>query len=172
MSHFHSGKSFAEAVRSKFIAPEDLVAKVDFLRSQGKTIATLNGSFDLLHAGHLEMIYQASLQADILIVGLNTDRSIAEYKSPTRPIISLEYRMQMMGSLAMVDYVTFFDELDPRQMLKKIRPDVHVNGSEYGQNCIEASTVQEGGGRVHIVSLVPGLSTSQIIHKILTVCGS
>jgi len=172
VSHFHNGKSFTEAVRSKFIAPEDLVVKVDLLRSQGKTIATLNGSFDLLHAGHLEMIYQASLQADILIVGLNTDRSIAAYKSPTRPIISLEYRMQMMGALTMVDYVTFFDELDPREMLKKIRPDVHVNGSEYGENCIEASTVQEAGGRIHIVSLVPGLSTSQIIHKILTVCGS
>lgn len=172
MSHSLKGSCFAEAIRSKFIAPDALASKVEALKSQGKTIATLNGSFDLLHAGHLEMIYQASLQADILIVGLNTDRSIQEYKSPKRPIISLENRLQMMAALYMVDYVTFFDELDPREMLKKIKPHVHVNGSEYGENCIEASTVQEGGGRIHIVSLVPGLSTSQIITKILQVCGS
>jgi D-glycero-beta-D-manno-heptose 1-phosphate adenylyltransferase len=75
--------------------------------------------------------------------------------------------MQMMGALAMVSYVTYFDELDPRAILQKIGPDVHVNGAEYGANCIEAEVVKQRGGRVHIVSLVPGLSTSQIIQKIV-----
>lgn len=136
----------------------------------GKTIATLNGSFDLMHAGHLEMIYQASLQADVLILALNTDRSIQQYKSPLRPIIPLEFRLRMMAALEMVDYVTWFDETDPRQILSLIKPNVHVNGAEYGENCIEAEVVKSYGGKIHIVSLVPGLSTSQIIKKIVDTC--
>jgi D-glycero-beta-D-manno-heptose 1-phosphate adenylyltransferase len=163
--------SFAQAIRRKYLEPQDLQASVGKLKQEGKKIATLNGSFDLLHAGHLEMIYQASLQADVLIVGLNTDRSIQEYKSPLRPIIPLEYRLQMMAALEMVDYVTWFDETDPRNMLRKICPHVHVNGAEYGENCIEAEVVKAGGGRVHIVQLVPGLSTSGIIRKIIDTCG-
>jgi rfaE bifunctional protein nucleotidyltransferase chain/domain len=163
-------KSYKEAYLAKIILPHEIEEKANALKAEGKTIATLNGSFDLLHAGHLEIIYQASLQADALIVALNTDRSIKEYKSPSKPIISLEYRAQMMCALEMVSYVTWFDETDPRQLLKKITPHVHVNGAEYGENCIEAEVVKEGGGRIHIVSLVPGLSTSEIIKKICNTC--
>lgn len=163
---------FSGYIEKKIVEPHSLEDLVKKIRLEKKTIATLNGSFDLLHAGHLEMIYQASLQADVLFVALNTDRSIQEYKSPKRPIIPLRQRMEMMASLSFVGYVTYFDELDPRDVLRKIRPDVHVNGAEYGENCIEASTVLECGGRVHIVSLVPGLSTSEIIKKIVSVCGS
>jgi rfaE bifunctional protein nucleotidyltransferase chain/domain len=163
-------KSFGEAISSKRVAREDLGYLVASVRERGQTIATLNGSFDLLHAGHLEMIYQASLQADVLIVALNTDASIKRYKSIDRPIISLEDRQRMMAALSMVDYVTEFDENDPRAILEIIKPDVHVNGSEYGQNCVEADIVKKGGGRVHIVSLVPGLSTSNIIEKIKRIC--
>lgn len=157
--------------KTKCIAPDCIEEKVTALRQSGKTIATLNGSFDLLHAGHLEMIGQASCQADILIVALNTDASIQKYKSPLRPIIALEYRLQMMAALEQVDFVTWFDETDPRQILSQIKPDVHVNGAEYGENCIEAEVVRAHGGRIHIVALVPGLSTSKIIQKIVDTCG-
>ena len=136
------------------------------LREQGVQIASLNGSFDLLHAGHLEMIYQASLQGDVLVVALNTDRSIQEYKSPLRPIVTLLHRMQMIGALEMVDFVTYFDEVDPRAILQEIMPHVHVNGVEYAPRCIESEVVESYGGRVHFVDLVPGLSTSHIISKI------
>lgn len=119
-----------------------------------------------MHAGHLEIIYQASLVADILIVALNSDSSIKKYKSPNRPIIPLEERLKMMAALQFVDYVTWFDETDPIALLEKIKPDVHVNGAEYGAKCIEADTVKKHGGRVEIVQLVPGLSTSEIIKKI------
>lgn len=163
--------SFVENIQRKWIVPEKLAQKVQELKSLGKKIVTLNGSFDLLHAGHLEMIYQASLQGDVLIIGLNTDESIQQYKSTLRPIVPLEYRKQMLSALEFVDYVTWFSEIDPREMLKKICPHVHVNGAEYGENCIEAETVLEGGGRIHIVSLVPGLSTSQMIRKIVDLCG-
>ena len=163
--------TFQEAIQVKWIDPLLIEDKISLLRAAGKRIATLNGSFDLMHAGHLEIIYQASLQADILIVALNTDRSIQQYKSPLRPIIPLQDRLQMMAALEMVDYVTWFDETDPRALLSRIRPDVHVNGAEYKENCIEAETVTSCGGRLHLVQLIPGLSTSQIIKKIVAVCG-
>lgn len=161
-------ESLNQFIQSKTIEPEHLQSKVDDLKKNGFTIATLNGSFDLMHAGHLEIIYQASLQADKLIVALNSDASIKAYKSPHRPIVALPYRLQLMAALGFVDFVTWFEETDPRSLLTIIRPHVHVNGAEYGENCIEAETVRQYGGRIHIVSLVPGLSTSQLIHKIKT----
>lgn len=161
---------FDDYFAQKWIEPKELEAKVAALKAAGNTIVTLNGSFDLLHAGHLHMIHQASLQGDILIVALNSDSSIQKYKSPKRPIIPLTYRLKMMAAVDFVDYVTSFEETDPRELLKKIKPHVHVNGAEYGINCIEAEVVKENGGRVHIVELVPGLSTSTIIQKIKEVC--
>ena len=155
-----------ESYLNKVIEPANLEDKVKSLKSEGKTIATLNGSFDLLHAGHLHMIYEASKQADVLIVALNTDASIKKYKSIHRPIVPLKYRVQLMTALSFVDYITWFDETDPRKLLEIIKPHVHVNGAEYGLNCIEADTVKAHGGSIHIVDLVPGLSTSQIIKTI------
>lgn len=150
------------------VIPHDQIAeKVKQLRNEKKTIATLNGSFDLLHAGHLQIIYEASQQADVLIVGLNTDSSIQRYKSMDRPIIPLKYRIEMLSALEFVDYVTWFDETDPCALLQEIRPDVHVNGAEYGQNCIEADAVKANGGKLYLVELVPGLSTSYIIKKLV-----
>lgn len=150
----------------KIIDPKSLTVLVEKIRKEGKTISTLNGSFDLLHAGHLEILQQGSCQGDFFLVALNTDHSIRNYKGPLRPIIPLEYRLQLIAALECVDYVTWFDEADPREILTLIKPDVHVNGSEYGDNCIEAEVVKQNGGRIHIVPLVPGLSTSAIIQKI------
>ncbi|MDB6081784.1 MAG: hldC [Chlamydiia bacterium] len=158
--------------KKKWIQPDELEDKVASLRQKGKTIATLNGSFDLLHAGHLHMIFEASKQADILIVALNSDASIKQYKSPLRPIIPLNYRLEMMAALEFVSFVTWFEETDPRALLTKIRPDVHVNGAEYGSNCIEKEVVCNGGGRLHIVQLIDGLSTSRIIKTIESLCAS
>lgn len=155
--------------REKEIDPADLPVLIKKLKADGKTIVTLNGSFDLLHAGHLHMIFEASALADVLIVALNTDASIQQYKSKDRPIIPLAYRMQMMAAIECIDYVTWFNETDPRNLLSIIQPDVHANGSEYGYNCIEAETVKKHGGRVHIISLIPNLSTSQIIEKIRSI---
>lgn len=169
-SVLHSPKSFEEYYLKKWIDPSLIREKVDTLKTQGKTIVTLNGSFDLLHAGHLHIIYEASLQGDVLIVALNTDESIQKYKSPKRPIVPLPYRLRMMAALEFVDFVTCFSETDPRAMLEKIRPDVHINGAEYGSDCIEAETVKRHGGKIHIVSLVPGLSTSNLIKKIVETC--
>jgi len=153
---------------NKIIDPERIDIKCQSIRSQNKTIATLNGSFDLLHAGHLYMIKEAAKQADVLIVALNSDDSIKKYKDIKRPIISLEQRLKMMAALELVDYVTWFNETNPLKFLQKVKPDVHVNGSDYGENCIEAETVKRYGGKLFIVNLIKGLSTSEIIEKIRT----
>ncbi len=146
--------------------PKDLKRKARDLKSNSKTIVTLNGSFDLLHAGHLTIIFEASLLADILIVALNSDSSIKKYKSKNRPIIPLKYRLQMLSALEFVNYVTYFDETDPINILSAIKPNIHVNGSEYGKDCIEADIVKKYGGKIHLVKLKEGLSTTKIIEKI------
>ena len=150
----------------KLIEPQHLEQKCADLRARHLTIATLNGSFDLLHAGHLFIIHQASLQADRLIVALNSDASIQKYKNALRPIIPLQYRLEMISALEFVSYVTWFEETDPCALIEKIRPDVHVNGQEYGENCIEAAAVKACGARLHLVQRIPSLATSAVIEKI------
>jgi len=153
----------------KIVDPFHLAAKVLAIRSNGQTIVTLNGSFDLLHAGHLYILTEAKKQGDCLIVALNSDTSIKAYKNIDRPYIPLIYRLEMLAALACVDYVTWFEETDPRTLLAAIQPDVHVTGVEYGANCVEAETVLRYGGRLHLVDRIPGLATSALIKKIVAV---
>ncbi len=152
--------------KEKIVAPNNIPHLIECLRAEKKRVATINGSFDLLHAGHLYILSKAAEMADVLIVALNSDASIKLYKSPTRPIIPLTYRLEMMAALGFVDFVTWFDETDPINLLKIIKPDVHVNGGEYGSNCIEAQAVAEGGGILHLVDRIDGLSTTEILEKI------
>lgn len=159
-------KLWSEEHLKKVIPPDELKETVTRLKSEGKTIASINGSFDLLHAGHLQILYEASQQADVLIVALNSDTSIQQYKNKDRPIIPLDYRIQLISALEFVNYVTWFHETTPCALLEEIQPNVHVNGAEYGQNCIEADVVRAHGGKIYIVDLVPGLSTSKIVEKI------
>jgi rfaE bifunctional protein nucleotidyltransferase chain/domain len=159
-----------EWLQKKLVEPAHLEEKVALWREAKLKIATLNGSFDLLHAGHLYILHEASKQGDILLVALNSDTSIQKYKSIYRPIIPLKYRLEMMAALEFVDYVTWFEETDPRLVLSKVKPDVHVNGAEYGEKCIEAETVKEYGGKIHLVDRIPSLATSSIVEKIKT-CG-
>jgi rfaE bifunctional protein nucleotidyltransferase chain/domain len=163
-------RSWKDFSQMKIFSSKDLEALLKNQRDLGKTVATLNGSFDLLHAGHLYILYEASKTADILVVALNTDSSIKRYKSPSRPIIPLQERLEMIAALGIVDYVTWFDENDPRELLRCLRPDVHVNGAEYGQHCIEADVVRKCGGRLHLVDRIPGLATSQILSTIRNIC--
>jgi D-beta-D-heptose 7-phosphate kinase/D-beta-D-heptose 1-phosphate adenosyltransferase len=137
------------------------------LRAEGRTIVTINGSFDVLHAGHLHILREARRQGDVLIVGLNSDRSVKSNKGPDRPFVGEADRAKMLLALKDVDYVHIFDEPVPMPFLEQIGPDVHVNGAEYGVDCIEAPTVRAHGGRIHCVERLPGLSTSELIDRIL-----
>jgi len=162
MSHLYQ----PPCLEKKRVEPNDLESLVRSLQGQGLTVATLNGSFDLLHAGHLYILYQAKQQADKLLVALNSDRSIQQYKHPSRPIITLQDRLAMIAAIECVDYVTWFEETDPCAFLEKARPNVHVNGVEYGPDCIEAAVVRKHGGRLHLVDRIPGLATSAVLEKI------
>jgi rfaE bifunctional protein nucleotidyltransferase chain/domain len=136
------------------------------LRAKGKRIVSVNGSFDVLHAGHLHILNEARNSGDILIVGLNSDASVRAYKGPNRPLVPEQQRAEMLLALRVVDYVHIFDEPNPIAFLKELNPDVHVNGAEYGENCIESETVKRGGGRIHLVDRVPGLSTSRLVDML------
>jgi D-beta-D-heptose 7-phosphate kinase/D-beta-D-heptose 1-phosphate adenosyltransferase len=136
------------------------------LRAKGKRIVTLNGSFDILHSGHLHILNEARQQGDVLIVGLNSDASVRSYKGPDRPVVPDRQRAEMLLALRMVDYVHIFDEVDPVAFIEEVAPEVHVNGAEYGEDCIESETVRRLGGRLHLVGRIPGLSTSRVIEAL------
>ncbi len=136
------------------------------LRAQSKRIVTVNGSFDLLHAGHLHILEEARKQGDVLIVGLNSDASVKRYKSADRPIIPEAERAAMLLALRCVDYVHVFDEEVPMPFLTEVKPDIHVNGSEYGADCIEAPLIRQYGGSLYVVEKIPGLSSSGILERI------
>ena len=152
--------------REKLIAPSDWKLWSEAAKAKGLSIVTLNGSFDLLHAGHLYIIQEAAKQADLLLVALNSDASIRSYKSADRPIISLNHRLTLMAALECVDFVTWFEETDPCCLILEVAPHVHVNGAEYGTDCVEKSVIDQVGARLHLVDRIPSLATSEVISKI------
>ena len=136
------------------------------LRARGKRIVTANGSFDVLHAGHLYILNQARQQGDVLVVGVNSDESVRSYKGASRPVVPERQRADMLLALRAVDYVHIFPEQNPIAFLEELHPDVHVNGAEYGENCVERDVVVRNGGRLHLVDRIPALSTSAIVDRL------
>ena len=149
----------------KILGKKELLFQVEHLKKHGKKIVTCNGVFDIIHPGHIAFLEEAKAQGDILIVAVNTDSSVKENRGPSRPINKEIDRARVLAALACTDYITLFGEKTPIPFLEKIKPDVHVNGSEYGENCIEAPTVKKNGGRIHMVKRIPGYSTTSIIEK-------
>ena len=160
-----------DADGGRLLSRSQLSSWRDALRAGGQRLVTINGSFDLLHAGHLHILEQARAQGDVLLVGLNSDASIRNYKSKNRPLIPEAERAKILLGLRCVDAVHLFDEEVPMPFLEEAKPDVHVNGSEYGADCIEAPTVKKNGGRIHIVEKIAGLSTSGLLEKIQKLSG-
>jgi D-beta-D-heptose 7-phosphate kinase/D-beta-D-heptose 1-phosphate adenosyltransferase len=151
---------------TRLVPRQSLRALAATVRARDKRLVTINGSFDVLHAGHLHILNEARHQGDVLIVGLNSDRSVRSYKGPGRPIVSERHRAEMLLALRMVDYVHIFDEPDPIAFLSELRPDVHVNGTEYGEDSIERDVVLRNGGRLHLVARISDLSTSAIVERL------
>lgn len=140
---------------------------VNTLKSQNKKIIFTNGCFDILHIGHIRYLKAAKKLGDILIVGLNSDKSVKKIKGKKRPIFSQNIRKEMLSSLEFVDYIIIFDELTPIKLIKEIKPTLQVKGGDYDIDKIpEKSAVEEGGGKVVIVPYIKGYSTSEIIKKI------
>ncbi len=132
------------------------------LRKQHKKIVFTNGCFDLLHIGHIRYLKEAKKLGDILIIGLNSDKSIARIK-PGRPITPEEQRAEVLSSLYMVDYIVIFNEETPYELIKEIQPDVLVKGADWKkEEIVGADIVKE----THTIPVVDCVSTSRIIEKI------
>ena len=159
---------------SKIINLKDLLETIRLLHRQGKKIVFTNGCFDIMHAGHVRYLAAAKAKGEILVIGLNSDKSVNTIKGGgKRPIICEAQRAEVLASLWCVDYITVFNEPDPLKLIKAIKPDVLVKGADWSENkIIGAEFVKNNGGRIVRVPLVPDISTSLIIQKILTVYGS
>ncbi len=143
---------------------ESAIQRSQQFRAAGRTIVTTNGTFDLLHAGHLFLLSQARLHGDVLIVGVNSDASVKRYKGPDRPHESQDIRAQNVAGYA--DVVFVFDDDDPRSWLPLIRPHVHVNAATYGAECVEADVLRTIGARLVLVPVRPELgSTTERLQR-------
>jgi len=144
-----------------------LAELVTRLRASGKKVVFTNGCFDILHPGHSRYLARAKALGDVLIVGVNSDRSVRRLKGEGRPIVDAAHRAEMVAALKPVDYVVIFDEDTPIETIKALRPDVHVKGGDYDiKDLPEKKAVEEGGGRVVIVPLEPGHSTTGILERV------
>jgi len=149
----------------KVVSAQEISTQVDIQKKEGKKIVTINGTFDILHKGHSKILTEAKEQGDILIVGINSDSSVRENKGEDRPLNCEKERAKMVANFDDVDFVTVFEEKTPLALLERIKPDIHVNGSEYGKDCIEAKTVKKNGGKIHVVNLLDGFSTTKMITQ-------
>ena len=151
----------------KIIHAPDLTIKLEDWKAQDKTIVFTNGCFDILHAGHVDYLEKAKTLGDVLIVGLNTDRSIAMNKGNDRPINDAFSRSRVLSSLQCVDAIVFFDEKTPYQLILSMMPDFLVKGSDYDiKEIVGADEVINAGGQVKTIELLEGFSTTSIINKI------
>ena len=137
------------------------------VKKNGLKIVFTNGCFDILHIGHVKYLNEAKKLGDVLIVGVNSDESVKRLKGPDRPINNLEHRMYILDNLKCVDFVVPFWEDDPRELIKIIKPDFHVKGSDYKNKfIIERETVEKQGGKVVLIDIVEDISTTKIIEKV------
>lgn len=138
-------------------------------RAAGRRVAFTNGCFDLLHAGHLTLLEAARAEADLLVVGINSDRSVSALKGPRRPVIPEHERAETLLALESVDQVVVFDEDTPAATISALVPDVLVKGADWAlDRIVGRDVVEAAGGRVVRVELVPGRSTTATLDRIRT----
>lgn len=154
----------------KVLSQAALVRELDLKRQAGARIVFTNGCFDLLHVGHTRYLQAARKLGDVLVVGVNTDRSVRGLKKGAeRPIVPDSQRAEVLAALACVDYVVLFDEPDPYVLIRAVQPDVLVKGGDWRPDQIVGRDIVEGrGGRVLAIPLVPGVSTTSLVQKILS----
>ena len=150
------------------IASLQAVAKeVHALQGLGKRVVFTNGCFDILHAGHIDLLSRARALGDALVVAINSDASVGRMKGPGRPIIPQKERAELLGGMEMVDFVCTFDEDTPLKAILQIRPDVLVKGADWTANIIGQVEVEGWGGKVVALPLIVGCSTTGIIERVL-----
>jgi D-beta-D-heptose 7-phosphate kinase/D-beta-D-heptose 1-phosphate adenosyltransferase len=147
---------------------DELAALAAQARQNGKSVVFTNGCFDILHRGHVHVLRQAKAAGDLLIVALNSDRSVQEIKGAKRPVLPETDRIELIGAMEMVDYVIIFDEPDPSKLIAAIKPNVLAKGGDWSAaKIIGADVVEQAGGRVVVIPYLQGFSTSEIIERII-----
>ncbi len=146
----------------------ELERRLAGLRAEGRRIAFANGHFDLLHVGHLRYLRAARAEADVLVVALNGDASVAALKGPGRPLVPAAERAELLAALDAVDFVVIFDGDSPAPLLTELEPDVHCKGTDYGcpENVPEYETVRAYGGRTALVGDPKDHATSDLIARL------
>ncbi|MBL8769249.1 MAG: D-glycero-beta-D-manno-heptose 1-phosphate adenylyltransferase [Planctomycetes bacterium] len=164
---YHALGSEAASYENKLVARERIADVARDLREKAMRIVFTNGCFDLLHAGHARYLAWARAQGDVLVVGVNSDASVRRLKGERRPFVTGEDRQTLLAALAAVDYVTIFDEDTPESLIRDVRPDVLVKGSDWeGKEVAGQRFVEAGGGRVLFAPLLQGRSTTHLAGRI------
>jgi len=160
---------FEESRRSgdKLRTLDVLLADLARHRARGETVAFTNGCFDLIHAGHIEYFDFAGSQGDVLVVGLNSDRSVRALKGPDRPICPQEQRARVLSAIEAIDYIVIFDEDTPQTLIEAVRPDALIKGEDWRhKGVVGREFVESHGGRVVLAPLLKGLSTTDLVNRI------
>ena len=156
-------------MKNKIIPKDQIKKTIVSLKKKRLKIVFTNGCFDLLHVGHVRYLKEARALGDCLIIGLNSDRSVRKIKDPVRPLISEDQRAEVLAALECVDYIVLFDEADPFKLIEEIRPEVLAKGADWSMDkIIGADLVSSYGGQVRRVELVPSISSSEIINRIIS----
>ncbi len=159
-------KVLNEIYKKILINDYTLFKVIEELKKNQNKIVFTNGCFDILHRGHIEYLAKGKELGDILIVAVNSDESVRKLKGNNRPINKLEDRMFLLASLSFVDYVTSFAETTPIEIIKIIKPHIHIKGGDYSiQKLPEREIVEFYGGKVYIIPLIEGYSTTKILSK-------
>ena len=154
----------------KVVGQDELMRRVAEAKRAGKRVVFTNGCYDLLHPGHVRLLEAARGLGDVLVLALNSDRSVKENKGVKRPVVPEHERAEIAAALAAVNYVVLFDEPTPREIIARVLPDVLVKGSDWGADeIVGREEVEAAGGRVVSAPLEAGYSTSSIIEKILKI---
>lgn len=154
--------------RLKIISREKAAETSRQIRLRNRVLVFTNGCFDILHPGHIELLTRARAMGDALMVGLNTDESVRRLKGPSRPLLDERSRAIMLAALEAVDWVVLFDEDTPEQLIGEVLPKVLVKGGDYTIDTVVGRDIVEShGGKVVIVPLVAGHSTSLLIGRLM-----
>jgi D-beta-D-heptose 7-phosphate kinase/D-beta-D-heptose 1-phosphate adenosyltransferase len=151
----------------KILSQEELVQTTAREKRAGRSIVFTNGCFDLLHPGHVRCLVEARALGDVLVVAVNSDRSVRGNKGPERPLVSEQDRAEVIAALASVDYVTIFDEPTPRELIARVLPSVLVKGADWTLDQVAGrEEVEAAGGRVVSIPLASGYSTTNLVKRI------
>jgi D-beta-D-heptose 7-phosphate kinase/D-beta-D-heptose 1-phosphate adenosyltransferase len=158
----------ADLSSPKIMSRERLLEFTEECRSRGLRLVTTNGTFDLLHVGHVKSLEEARSMGDVLIVGLNSDSSVRSYKTPERPFLPDVERAYILASLTCVDAVHIMEERDISvPLIEMVRPDVHVKGKQYEGACGEQVLIEDMGGAMHFAEMVEGISTTDVARTVI-----